>query len=229
MRSFLRKGFAATVMPRSTVVKHRPVADPERTRRWLNALTNRATTNESRNLAGQLSSLVNFYNRPSSGESVPEIDWNHWKETLRTEGLVDKVKNNYEGLVKEQYEVDAIATKVLNDDSEPLVALTYEMQYHGLVWLNNYSDYVGFLFELEEYGNPNDYLMHENYDFFHGLEAELEELVETHNYYPGAKDDLNLRGYYVAQFAWGKKVITYYRHPADDFKATRATKNILGR
>ena len=56
-----------------------------------------------------------------------------------------------------------------------------------------------FLFELEEYGNPNDYLsiinekywnkfmnvVHENYDFFYGLEAELEELIETHNYFPG--------------------------------------------
>ena len=28
-------------------------------------------------------------------------------------------------------------------------------------------------------------LVHENYDFFYGLEAELEELIETHNYFPG--------------------------------------------
>jgi len=27
--------------------------------------------------------------------------------------------------------------------------------------------------------------VHENYDFFYGLEAELEELVETHNYLTG--------------------------------------------
>lgn len=31
-------------------------------------------------------------------------------------------------------------------------------------------------------------LVHENYDFFHGLEAELEELTETHNYIPGKKE-----------------------------------------
>lgn len=29
-------------------------------------------------------------------------------------------------------------------------------------------------------------LVHENYDFFYGLEAELEELVETHNYIAGS-------------------------------------------
>lgn len=42
------------------------------------------------------------------------------------------------------------------------------------------------------------YLVHENYDFFYGLEADLEELTETHNYIPGSKDDVNLRGYYTA-------------------------------
>jgi hypothetical protein len=45
----------------------------------------------------------------------------------------------------------------------------------------------------------------------------------------GSKDDINLRGYYSAQFNWGKKVVSFYRHPADDFKGGRATKNILGR
>mmetsp|Transcript_14772 Transcript_14772/g.2133 ORF Transcript_14772/g.2133 Transcript_14772/m.2133 type:complete len:88 (-) Transcript_14772:165-428(-) len=86
-----------------------------------------------------------------------------------------------------------------------------------------------FLWELEEYGDPNDYLMHENYDFFQGLESELEELTETHNYIAGSKDDVNLRGYISCQFGWGKKVISFYRHPADDFKCGKATKNILGR
>ena len=38
-----------------------------------------------------------------------------------------------------------------------------------------------------------------------------------------------MRSYIATQFAWGKKVISFYRHPADDFKCARATKNILGR
>jgi len=44
----------------------------------------------------------------------------------------------------------------------------------------------------------NSKIVHENYDFFYGMEADLEELTETHNYIPGAKDDVNLRGYYTA-------------------------------
>ncbi len=92
--------------------------------------------------------------------------------------------------------------------------------------------------------------MHELYDKYYGLEADLEELTETNNYIggisikilvfykkfslwilfeKGSKDDINARGYFQAQFAWGKKVISFYRHPADDFKGARGTKNILGR
>ena len=56
------------------------------------------------------------------------------------------------------------------------------------------------------------------------MESILEELNETHNYIPGSKDDINYRGYMCAQFAWGKKVISFYRHPCDDFKCLIATK-----
>lgn len=95
--------------------------------------------------------------------------------------------------------------------------------------MNTYADYQMFLFDLEDYGNSNEYMMHENYDFFYGLESELEELTETHNYFAGSKDDINLRSYIACQFNWGKKVISFYRHPADDFKCGKCTKNILGR
>ena len=101
--------------------------------------------------------------------------------------------------------------------------------YHGTLWLSYIYTQRHFLLELEEYGNFNDYSMTENYDRFRGLETFLEELNETHNYIPGSKDDINYMGYFSAQFAWGKKVVSFYRHPADDFKALIATKNILGR
>jgi len=35
--------------------------------------------------------------------------------------------------------------------------------------------------------------------------------------------------YMGVQFNWGKKVFTFYRHPADDNKSGRATKNTMGR
>lgn len=86
-----------------------------------------------------------------------------------------------------------------------------------------------FLFELETFSAGVDYLPHEHLDFFAGVESIAEELVETTNYLPGSKDDINLWGYMSAQFAWGKKVVSFYRHPVDDFKGAKATKNVMGR
>jgi len=103
------------------------------------------------------------------------------------------------------------------------------MSFHTAIWLDNYGDYVGFLFELEEFTTGSDYLTHEYVDFFSGAETCAEELIETHNYIIGSKDDINLFGYMGAQFDWGKKVISFYRHPCDDFKAGKATKNVMGR
>jgi hypothetical protein len=103
------------------------------------------------------------------------------------------------------------------------------MSFHTAVWLDNYGDYVSFLFELEEFSAGTDYITHEYLDFFVGIEQTSEELVETHNYIAGSKDDINLFGYMGAQFAWGKKVVSFYKHPADDFKCGKATKNVMGR
>ncbi len=33
-----------------------------------------------------------------------------------------------------------------------------ELGFHGALWLNAYADYQHHLFELEDYGDPNDYL-----------------------------------------------------------------------
>ena len=144
-------------------------------------------------------------------------------------GTSRSLQKNYEELSKEQYDVASISKGLVQQRSTELINLDNELLFHAALWTNCYADYTMFLFELEEYGNAPDYLMHENYDFFYGLEAELEELTETHNYLAGSKDDLNLRGYLACQFSWGKKVVSFYRHPADDFKCGRATKNILGR
>jgi len=214
---------------RNQVAKYKAADSQEQVRKWMATMTSKATTNESKQAVVQLSSILSYLNRPSQVENIPEINWEQWKEEIFTEGLVDKVKANHDTLTSEEYNVENVITQLVSTPSKELEDITNELFYHGAVWMNAYTDYSMFLYELQDYGNSNDYLMHENYDFFYGLEAELEELIETHNYIAGSKDDVNLRGYYAAQFNWGKKVISFYRHPADDFKAARATKNILGR
>ena len=71
--------------------------------------------------------------------------------------------------------------------------------------------------------------MDEMFDLFPGIEEWSQSLWETHCYIAGSRSDVNLWGFMRAQFSWGRKVITYFRHPADDNRGYKATKNTLGR
>ena len=51
---------------------------------------------------------------------MKEIDWKFWKDTIQTEGLVDKVKTNFETLQKEQYNIDGIVNTVISAPSKEL-------------------------------------------------------------------------------------------------------------
>lgn len=103
------------------------------------------------------------------------------------------------------------------------------MSFHTAVWLDNYSDYAFFLNDLQSISNFQDYSPVEFYDMHDGAEVAAEALIETNSFFQGSRSDINLHSYMVKQFAWGKKVFTFYRHPADNFNTVKATKNSMGR
>ena len=103
------------------------------------------------------------------------------------------------------------------------------MDYHTNLWITKYAQYIEWLFNSETVAAHTEYSGDEMYDMFPGLEEWSQSQWETHCYIAGSRDDVNLYGYMRAQFSWGRKVITFYRHPADDNRSFRATKNTLGR
>jgi|SRR6218665_1200375 len=103
------------------------------------------------------------------------------------------------------------------------------MAFHTAIWVDNYISYVAFLNDLSTVSNPQDYNPVEYLDLHPGAEARVDALVETHNYFPGNRDDVDLWSYMSKQFAWGKKIQTYFKHPADDNKDGKATKNVMSR
>ncbi len=60
-------------------------------------VNNKATSINGKVVVGQLSSLINYYNRFDEVESK-EIDWNFWGSQIKTKGLVEKIKSNFESL-----------------------------------------------------------------------------------------------------------------------------------
>jgi hypothetical protein len=109
--------------------------------------------------------MVNYYNRKSNVERIPEIDFASWEGKIATTGLVEKVKNNYEKLMEERYNVAQVAESLANETSQDLNNINRELAFHAAMWMNNYCDYHNFLFELEEYGDA-DYLSKHFYNSF---------------------------------------------------------------
>ena len=62
---------------------------------WLFRLREAAKTNEGRENFGQLSSLVEFFNRKSTHTSLEQIEWSEWRDQVKTPGVVDKIKEKY--------------------------------------------------------------------------------------------------------------------------------------
>jgi hypothetical protein len=211
---------------RSFASGYRAGAQEEKVRAWVQRLQGLANTAESKGSTGQLASLIGYYTRPAPAEA-PAINWEEWEAKITTPGLVKKVRGKFQELEQQEYDVEGIANKVNATESRALEEIRNELNYHTALWLANYGRYLESLLSLEEYSNNITYL--EAWDFNPYNEANAQELMETHNYIPGSKDDINLRDYIMAQFAWGKKVVSFYRHPADEFKCFKATKSVLGR
>ena len=227
----MKRGLKLTRNPNRQFAKAvvHPLQNTANVESWMRTLNNKATTAEGRNYMAQLSSLMNYYNRAPSSMEFAEFDWAKWSEDIVTEGLVDKVKQNYETLVAEQYEVEGIAKKVRESEVPEYRALNNELMYHNLLWKSFYLESLVYYIDLKFMPNFRDMMEHEKIDYHHSKKVEFTRREETHNFLPGALEDVDLEGYIINQFAWGKKVTTYMRHPSDDFRGIRATKNIMGR
>ena len=212
----------------SKAVVH-PLQNTARVENWMRTLNSKTTTAEGRNYMAQLSSLMNFYNKSPSSTEFAEFNWSQWKNDLVTDGLVDKVQQNYETLMNEQYETEAIAQKVRESEVPEYRALNNELLYHNLLWKSFYLESLIYYIDLKFMPNFRDMMEHERLDYMHSKKVEYTRREETHNWLPGALEDVDMEGYVINQFAWGKKVTTYFKHPSDDFRGIRATKNIMGR
>ena len=196
---------------------------------WMRTLSSKATTAEGKNYVAQLSSLVNYYNKAGRGIDNEEIDWSKYSQEIVTEGLVEKVKANYESLIAETYDTSDAARRVRESEVQEYRDLNNELIYHNLLWKSFYIESLVYYIDLKFVPNIGDMMDTEKLDYIHSKKVELTRREETHNWLPGSQDDVDIEGYVINQFAWGKKVTTYFKHPSDDFRGIRATKNIMGR
>lgn len=78
--------------------------DNELTTKWLNRLRDTAHNNESREMQGQLSSILDFYNKQSTGtETLDKIDWKSYEKAIHTPDIVAKIQAKYDEFMEAEY------------------------------------------------------------------------------------------------------------------------------
>lgn len=86
------------------------------TKKWVQRIQSKVNDSASTEAYSKLSSLVDFYNKPSKSFK-DDIDWAQWKDQIRTAGVVEKIQAKYSNFKKSNYNVDLVASKsTVNSD-----------------------------------------------------------------------------------------------------------------
>jgi hypothetical protein len=93
---------------------------------WVKTITDRATSPVAMGQASQLSNLINYYNKAPVKAPAQDINWQQWDSVIQSKGVVSTIKEGYEALIVEEYNVDAVATSITTAPSE---------EYTAIVWI----------------------------------------------------------------------------------------------
>lgn len=70
-----------------------------------------------------MTNLVNYYNKPATKTPTEEINWQQWDSSIQTGGVVDTIRENYDSLMAESYNVDAVANDITSAPSDEYTAI----------------------------------------------------------------------------------------------------------
>ena len=71
-----------------------------------------ANNMDGRDKLGQISSILEFFTKPTHNTGLQQIDWADWESNIHTAGVVGKIKNKYEGFMKAEYNVESAVAQV---------------------------------------------------------------------------------------------------------------------
>jgi len=155
---------------------------------WRKILNKKATTPEGKTLMGQLNSLISYFNREAEAETK-EINWENWKKEIKTEGLVDKIKKNYEDINQQQYNREEVMQKVFSSESTQFRNMNAELNYHRELWMIYLQDNLRFKVLFKYLPSFDDLNYIEKLDYQETKKIEKERLSETGNWLPYSHED----------------------------------------
>jgi len=162
---------------------------PDLTRKWLYRVQQKAHDGLGQEASSKLSSLIDYFTS-NNGNKVAEINWNYWKQNIRTEGIVDSLKSKNEELGTHEYNVDALAAK------SAVTSTKYEnyglfLKYNYAIWMKQYTENLDNMFGAMSIGDPD-----------------LVPMQELLSYIPGERE--NAAGWRETGYTNTCKLLVYY-------------------
>ncbi len=117
-----------------------PYSRQDLTKRWMGRIQAKAKDTHSQETLMKLSSLIDYYNKPAQVYKE-YLDWSYWKQNVRTEGVVDKIKEKFDEFKTHAYNVDAIAQRsAINSENFDNYGLYLKWNYH--LWMTQYLENI---------------------------------------------------------------------------------------
>ena len=153
--------------------------DNELTTKWLNRLWVTANTPISREKHSQLSSILDYYNKQSTGaEEFEPIDFDSFRKNIHTPGVVDKIEAKYEEFFASEFQVEGAVSRCGNR-SELMKKLDVTMTYNYHLWLVHYFMHLDTIETLSNIGDPTMLSM-----------MEMTEMMPSVNLYSSATQEI---------------------------------------
>ncbi len=167
---------------------------------WMKKIENTSRSPESLDSLFQLKNLLQWYNRPP-GKEVPEIDWDKWKETIKTKGVVEKIEEMYQEFQKEEYSIDEAIERV-KSSSDELKNLETLALYNSFIWKLHYMLHISQLESIQILHDFSAISFKEMTGYSQGIQSLHQAELEIANMALQDYFDENVATRIVAQFTW---------------------------
>jgi hypothetical protein len=188
-----------------------------------------SSTHEGRDKLGQIQSILEFFNKPSSNQGqLPAINWAVWESNIHSAGVVGKIKAKYDAFLKAEYNVES-AVGLVGHQSEKIKALEVANTYNFMLYLSHNS---GHLEQLETMRNIGDIQELSSLEMLHlspGTETLGAINQELGNISPEDYVEDGIFSRICTQFSWGSRYNPAFSHSSDSLNAVVATTAKLGK
>lgn len=180
-------------------------------------------------MQGQLSSILDYYNRQSLGtEKLSTIDWDSYHKSIHTPDIVQKIHDKYDEFMAAEYQIDGAVSKC-GYRSELMKQLDAPMQYNYFLWMTHYLSHLDQIETLHNIGDPTELGFMEMRELYPEVANLNDGHAEIGNMAPSDVVENPLPVRIATQFSWGSRYCPPFSHSNDSITSVVASLAKLGK